>query len=158
VSYEISTDPDRLDRALIHRFLSEEAYWAKGRSREIVDRAIDHSMAFGVYGTDGEQVGFARVVTDRCTFAWIADVFVVAEHRGQGLGKRLVAAIMDHPELRTMGRWLLGTADAHGLYSQYGFEPLKRVERFMARERPIDPGHHAAQPSGSEDGAERVER
>ena len=158
MSYEISTDPDRLDRDLIHRFLSEEAYWAKGRSREIVNRAIDHSMPFGVYDAGGRQVGFARGVTDRCTFAWIADVFVVAEHRGQGLGKRLIAEIIDHPELRVMGRCLLGTADAHGLYSQFGFEPLKRVERFMVRERPIDPGHYAAQESGSEDGAERVER
>jgi GNAT superfamily N-acetyltransferase len=156
VSYEISTDPARLDRELIHRFLSEHAYWAKGRSREIVDRGIDHSMPFGLYDARGEQVGFARVVTDRCTFAWIADVFVMPEHRGQGLGKRLIAAIMDHPELRVMGRWFLGTADAHGLYSRYGFVPLERVERFMVRERPIDPGH--APPSVSEDGAERVER
>ena len=151
--YEISTDPSRLDRALIHRFLSEEAYWAKGRPREIVDRAIDHSIPFGAYDGGGEQVGFARVVTDRCTFAWIADVFVMAEHRGNGLGKQLIEAILAHPELRTMGRWLLGTADAHGLYSQFGFVPLERVERFMARERPID-----SPASGREHGAERVER
>src|SRR5436305_12554382 len=85
-SYEIATDPSRLDRDLIHRFLSEESYWAKGRSREIVDRSIENSMCFGVYEGDSTQVAFARVVTDRCTFAWLADVFVVPEHRGHGLG------------------------------------------------------------------------
>jgi GNAT superfamily N-acetyltransferase len=152
MSYEISNDPARLDRDLIHRFLSEESYWAKGRPREIVDRGIDHSIPFGVYDEDGAQVGFARVVTDRCTFAWIADVFVVSEHRGQGLGKRLFAAVLEHPELRVMGRWFLGTADAHGLYSQFGFVPVSRPERFMARETPID------DPSAAEQLAERVER
>ena len=153
MAYEISTDPARLDRDLIHRFLSEESYWAKGRSREIIDRGIDHSIPFGVYDGDA-QVAFARVVTDRCTFAWIADVFVVAEHRGHGLGKRLVEEILAHPELRVMGRWLLGTADAHGLYSRFGFEPLERTERFMARECPID-GDASA--SGGEQRAERVQ-
>jgi len=151
--YEISTDPARLDRELVHRFLSEESYWAKGRSREIVDRGIDHSIPFGIYDGDGAQVAFARVVTDRCTFAWIADLFVVAEHRGRGLGKRLVSEIVAHPELRVMGRWLLGTDDAHGLYSQFGFEPLQRTERFMARETPID---RDARASG-EQRAKRVE-
>jgi len=152
--YEISTDPARLDRELIHRFLSEEAYWARGRSREIVDRGIDHSMPFGAYA-DGAQVGFARVVTDRCTFAWIADVFVVPGHRRRGIGKQLIETILAHPELQTMGRWLLGTADAHGLYEQFGFEPLERTERFMARERPID---RDACASGGQHVAERVER
>jgi GNAT superfamily N-acetyltransferase len=155
VTYEISNDPARLDRDVVHRFLSEESYWAKGRSREVVDRSIDHSIPFGVYAEGGAQVGFARVVTDRCTFAWIADVFVLPEHRGQGLGKRLVAAILEHPELQVMGRWLLGTADAHGLYSRYGFEPLERTERFLARERPID---RDACASGGEQAAERVQR
>ena len=135
--YELDDDPSRLDRDAVHRFLSEESYWAKGRSRKIVDRGIDHSIPFGVYDGDA-QVAFARVVTDRCTFAWIADVFVVAEHRGRGLGKRLMEEILAHPELRVMGRWLLGTADAHDLYSRFGFEPLERTERFMALERPID--------------------
>jgi GNAT superfamily N-acetyltransferase len=155
VPYEISDDPARLDRELIHRFLSEESYWAKGRSREIVDRGIDHSMVFGAYDGGGAQVGFARVVTDRCTFAWIADVFVVDGHRGRGVGKQLVEAILAHPELQVMGRWFLGTADAHGLYSRYGFEPLGRPERFMARETPID---RDACASGGEQRAERVER
>jgi GNAT superfamily N-acetyltransferase len=154
MSYEISTDPARLDRELIHRFLSEDAYWAKGRSREIVDRSVDHSIPFGAYDGDGRQVGFARVVTDRCTFAWIADVFVVEEHRGRGIGKELMEAILAHPELQVMGRWFLGTADAHGLYARYGFEPLERVERFMARERPID---RDACASGGEQATERVQ-
>jgi len=131
VRYEISTDPTRLDRELIHRFLSEESYWAKGRPREIVDSSIEHSMCFGIYKADGGgQVGFARVVTDRCTFAWLADVFVVDEHRKQGLGKRLVETILAHPELAGIKRWLLGTADAHTLYSRYGFN---QTERFMSR-------------------------
>src|SRR4051794_6088664 len=154
MSYEISNDPARLDRELIHRFLSEESYWAKGRSREVVDRSIDHSIPFGVCQGDGAQVGFARVVTDRCTFAWIADVFVVQEHRGRGLGKRIVEAVLAHPELQVMGRWFLGTADAHGLYEQFGFGPLQRTERFMAVETPIDRDSCA---SGGEQPAERVE-
>src|SRR5437763_7677158 len=128
--YEISTDRSRLDRELIHRFLSEESYWAKGRPREIVDRSIENSVCFGVYEGDGEQVAFARVVTDRSTFAWLADVFVVPEHRGQGLGKRLVETILSDPELAGVKRWLLGTADAHTLYSRYGFG---QKERFMSR-------------------------
>jgi GNAT superfamily N-acetyltransferase len=117
-----------------------------------VDRAIDNSIPFGIYDGDGAQVAFARVVTDRCTFAWVADVFVVPEHRGRGLGKRLVGEVLAHPELQVMGRWLLGTADAHGLYSQFGFEPLERTERFMAREREIDCS------SGGEQVAEGAER
>ena len=94
------------------------------------------------------------MVTDRCTFAWLADVFVVREHRRQGLGKRLVEAVLAHPELQVMGRWFLGTADAHGLYEQFGFEPLERIERFMAIETPID---RDACASGGEQSAERVE-
>src|SRR5687767_2349304 len=107
--YEISTDRARLDIDLIHRFLSEESYWAKGRDRAIVERSIENSMPFGAY-LDGRQVGFARVVTDCSTFAWLADVFVVAEHRGHGVGRRLVEAVLAHPELQPMQRWLLGTA------------------------------------------------
>ncbi|MFL5886678.1 MAG: GNAT family N-acetyltransferase [Thermoleophilaceae bacterium] len=156
MSYEISNDPARLDRELIHRFLSEESYWAKGRSREVVDRSIDHSIPFGVYESEsGAQAGFARVVTDRCTFAWLADVFVVPEHRGRSLGKQLVEAVLAHPELQVMWRWLLGTADAHGLYEQFGFEPLQHTERFMIIETPID---RDACASGGEERAERVER
>jgi GNAT superfamily N-acetyltransferase len=132
-AYLISTDPVRLDVDAIHAYLSTESYWARGRSRERVARGIDNSLPFGLYRGEA-QVGFARVVTDEATFAWIADVYVLAEHRGQGLGKALVAAVVEHPTVRDLPRVLLATADAHGLYEQYGFAPLARVERFMAIE------------------------
>ncbi len=131
--YTISTDPSRLDVDLIHRFLSEESYWARGRAREMVERSIENSMNFGAFRGD-EQVGFARVVTDKATFAWLADVFVLPEHRGRGLGKRLVAEALGHPELESVYRWTLGTADAHELYRGFGFDELKESSRFMARE------------------------
>jgi len=126
----ISDDLKLLDRALIHRFLSERSYWAQGIPRETVDRAIDHSLCFGLY-QDGRQTGFARVVTDTATFGWLADVFVVEDQRGRGLGKRLVAAVLAHPQLQSFRRFMLGTLDAHGLYEQFGFTPLKEVQRFM---------------------------
>src|SRR3954470_21134077 len=134
VAYEISTDPSRLDLPRVHRFLSTEAYWSPGVSFETVERSAAASMPFGVYADDGSQVGFARVVTDRATFAWLADVYIEAEHRGDGLGKRLVATVLDHPELQGLRRWMLGTADAHELYRRFGFDGLKDVQRFMARE------------------------
>lgn len=131
---EISTDPNRLDVDLIHRWLSEESYWAGGVSREIVARAIDNSLCFGVY-LEGRQVGLARVVTDRATFAWLADVFILDSYRGRGYGKALIAAVVAHPELRGLRRLLLATRDAHGLYAQYGFTPVA-PERFMERRGP----------------------
>jgi GNAT superfamily N-acetyltransferase len=134
VSYEISTDRARLDIPRIHRFLSTEAYWAPGVPLDVVERSIANSVCFGVYAADGEQVGFARVVTDRATFAWLADVYIESAHRGHGLGKRLVATVLDHPELQGLRRWMLGTADAHELYRRFGFDGLKEVRRFMARE------------------------
>ncbi len=112
MNLEISTDPTRLDIDLIHRFLSEEAYWSLGVGREVVERALANSLCFGAY-VDGQQVGLARVVTDRATFAWVADVFVVAEHRGQGDGKHLMQAILDHPDLHDLRRIVLATRDAH---------------------------------------------
>ncbi len=133
LEYSISTDPARLDRELIHRFLSEESYWAKGVTREAVDRSIEHSTPFGIYAGE-EQVAFARVITDRATFAWIADVFVVEAHRGRGLGKRLMGEILGHPDFQELRRWMLGTADAHGLYRQFGFRGLEYPARFMALE------------------------
>jgi GNAT superfamily N-acetyltransferase len=132
--YEISTDRSRLDLPRVHRFLSTEAYWSPGVPYEMVERSVAGSMPFGVYADDGSQVGFARVVTDRATFAWIADVYIEDGHRGHGLGKRLVASILEHPELQGLRRWLLATADAHGLYRQFGFDSVVRPERFMARE------------------------
>ena len=131
--YTISTDRSRLDLDLIHRFLSEESYWAKGRSREQVERSIENSVCYGAYAGD-ELVGFARAVTDKATFAWLADVFVVPEHRGRGLGQKLVEAALDDPDLVDVYRWFLGTADAHDLYRRYGFDALRDSGRFMARE------------------------
>ena len=131
---DISTDPDRLDIDLIHRWLSESSYWARGVPRDVVERAIAGSLCFGVY-RNGRQVGFARVVTDRATHAWLADVFILDEYRGRGYGKALVAVVLDHPELRDLRRWLLATRDAHTLYAQYGFTPVP-PERFMERRNP----------------------
>jgi GNAT superfamily N-acetyltransferase len=143
--YEISNDPERLDLDRIHRFLSTEAYWSPGVGRDVVERSIAHSLPFGVYSEEtGEQVGFARVVTDYATFAWIADVYVEAAHRGHGLGKRLMAEIMEHRDLQGLRRWLLATADAHELYRRFGFDGLDRVERFMA----LESGAAARQCSG----------
>ena len=134
-AYLISTDRARLDLDAIYTYLSFESYWARGRARDQIVRGVDNSLPFGVYhGTD--QVGFARIVTDYATFAWLADVYVLPEHRGQGLGKALVETVVAHPDVRDLPRVLLATADAHGLYEQYGFTPLHRDERFMAIEPP----------------------
>jgi GNAT superfamily N-acetyltransferase len=129
--YSISTDRTRLQLDVIHRFLSEESYWASGRSRERVRRAIDHSVPFGLY--DGErQVGFARVVTDYVVVAYLADVFVLDEYRGQGLGEWLVGVVTGHPDFATVRRWVLATRDAHGLYRKFGFaDPV--AGRWMER-------------------------
>jgi GNAT superfamily N-acetyltransferase len=132
---EISTDPDRLDLDVIHRWLSEESYWAQGRPRELMQRSFDNSICFGAY-LRGRQVGFARVVTDRATFAWLADVFILDAYRGRGYGKTLVAAVLAHPELQGLRRWLLATKDAHGLYAQNGFTPVpdgRFMERLISR-------------------------
>lgn len=130
---EISAQPDRLDRDLVHRFLSEEAYWSPGVSREMVDRAIDHSLCFGAYDEDGSQIGFARVVTDHATFAWVCDVFVVEQARGRGVGKALVGAIVEHPSVRDVRRIVLATEDAHGLYEQFGFTPPSDAYKWLVR-------------------------
>lgn len=135
MNLEISTDPTRLDMALIHHCLSESAYWAIGRPREVVQRSFDNSLCFGAYA-EGQLVGFARVVTDYATFGWLADVFVVEAYRGQGVGKALVQAVEDHPDLQSV-RLLLATKDAHKLYAQYGFEPVA-PERYMQRPKRMD--------------------
>lgn len=126
----ISDDKAFLDRALIHRFLSERSYWAQNVPREIVERSIEHSLCFGIY-RNKSQVGFARVVTDFATFAWLADVFVVEDEREQGVGKKLIAAVLAHPGLQNLRRFMLGTRDAFTLYSRFGFKPLAYPERFM---------------------------
>ena len=129
--YTISTDPDRFDVDVFHRWISEESYWAKGRSRETTEAAIPNSLLFGAYATDGSMAGAARVVTDCATFGWLCDLFVLDEHRGQGLGKALVQAVRSHPCLDDTKRIILATADAHRLYEQYGFSPLAQPERWM---------------------------
>jgi GNAT superfamily N-acetyltransferase len=132
--YEISIDYKRLDLVMIHDFLANQSYWAKGIPLEVVKRSIENSLCFGVYHR-GKQVGFARVVTDYATIAYIGDVFVTGPHRGKGMGKRLVKTIIDHPELKGLRLWLLGTRDAHDLYRKYGFKKVTETpaaERFMA--------------------------
>ena len=133
-NFVISTDRARLDVALIHQFLTH-SYWSQGIPREVVERAIDHSLCFGIYSESG-QVGFARVITDRATFAYLADVFVLQSHRGSGLGKFLMECISNHPQLQNLRRWMLATRDAHGLYAKFGFAPLAHPERFMERHNP----------------------
>lgn len=129
-----SADPARVDRARVHRWLSEESYWARGRTREAQDAAIDGSRVYGVYDDEsGEQLAFARVVTDTVTFAWLCDVFVDAAARGRGVGKLLVAGVVADLEPLGMRRIALATADAHGLYAQFGFAPLPAPERWMTR-------------------------
>jgi GNAT superfamily N-acetyltransferase len=131
--YAISTDPGRLDVAFVHQFLSQESYWAEGRSLDTVRLSLAHSLCFGLYAEDA-QVGFARVVTDKATFAWLCDVFVVRDHRGRGLSKWLVQCVVGHPDLQTLRRILLATRDAHDLYRRYaGFAPLQAPERWMER-------------------------
>jgi GNAT superfamily N-acetyltransferase len=127
-----STDRGRMDIDLIHGFLSRESYWVPGIRRELVERAIANSICFGAY-EDSHQLAFARVITDGAGFAWLADVFVVAAHRGSGLGKRLIAFVMAHPDLQYIRRFMLATRDAHGLYAQFGFTPLAHPERMMER-------------------------
>ena len=129
-SIQISTEKSQLNVKRIHDFLSNQSYWAKGRSLETVKQSIENSLCFGVY-IDGQQVGFARVVTDYAVFAWIMDVFIDPNFRGQGLGKKLMQAITTHEKLQTLYRWGLATTDAHGLYEQFGFKPLGTPHKMM---------------------------
>ena len=135
--FVISTDPSRLDVPLICDWLSNVSYWAQGRARATVQRSIAHSLCFGIYQGE-QQVGFARVVTDYATFAWICDVFVLETARGHGLGKWLIEVIVAHPALENLRWFLLKTRDAHELYRKYGgFEPLPDPEQWMVRVKPI---------------------
>jgi GNAT superfamily N-acetyltransferase len=138
----ISTDPSRLDLDVIHGFLAC-SYWAAGLSRDVVARAVDHSLCFGAF--DGRhQVGFARVVSDYATYAYVSDVFVLPSHRGRGIGKQIMAAIVAHPDLQGLRRWTLFTRDAHGLYRQYGFGEPRHPERLMEI---LGPPYGAAAPN-----------
>ncbi|MDR6561380.1 MULTISPECIES: GNAT family N-acetyltransferase [unclassified Arcicella] len=133
-NFLISTDKSKLQLNVIHDYLSNHSYWAKGIPLEIVQRSIDHSMAFGIYHqTENQwmQVGFCRVTSDLATFAYLADVFVLEAYRGNGLSKFLVETVLKHPDLQGLRRWILATWDAHGLYAQYGFEALDKPENFM---------------------------
>lgn len=120
--YLVSTDRARLDVDRIHRFLAT-AYWSTGIPREVVGASIDNALPFGLYAPSGEQVGFARVVSDLATYAYLGDVYVESAHRGRGLGAFLVSCVLAHPDLQGLRRWALATADAHGLYARYGFAP-----------------------------------
>lgn len=132
--FAISTDPTRLDRALIHSFLAS-SYWAGGIPRETVDRSIEGSLCFGLY-ENGRQVGFARVISDYATFAYLADVFILESHRGRGLATRLMESILAHPKLQRLRRWMLVTRDAHPLYRKVGFRDLEHPERIMEKTFP----------------------
>ena len=141
----ISTEPSRIDRKLVHEFLRDRSYWAADIPREVVDRSIEGALCFGVYeGT--AQVGFARVVTDRATFAYLADVFVLESHRGRGIATWLMEVILGHPDLQGLRRWILMTRDAHGLYEKFGFRRMadaarcmEIVDREIYRRRPSGP-------------------
>lgn len=134
--YEISLDPARLDIATVHHWLAHETYWAAGRTREQQERIVAASTNFGLYATDsGEQLGYARLVTDGVTFAWLADVYVDKSVRGLGLGKRLTEAVCTHADALGLRRVLLGTRDAHGVYEQVGFAALPNPDRYMVRMR-----------------------
>jgi N-acetylglutamate synthase-like GNAT family acetyltransferase len=127
--FTISTEKEKLDIDLIHSFLNR-TYWAEGISKEIIRRSIEGSLCFGVFEKE-KQVGFARMITDKATFAYLADVFIIEEYRGRGLSKWMMEVIMSHPDLQGLRRMILATKDAHGLYTQFGFTPLINVDRWM---------------------------
>ncbi len=135
--YFITTDSSKLNVNIIHQYLTEESYWAKGIPKHVVEKAIANSLCFGLFNKD-DQVGFARVITDKATFAYLADVFILEVHQGKGLGKWLMQTIQAHPELQNLRRWLLTTKDAHGLYEQFGWiaPPPDYIYRFMMRHNP----------------------
>jgi predicted N-acetyltransferase YhbS len=137
--FTITTEAAHLDREVIHRYLHDESYWAAGIPRELVERSIERSLSFGLFdgaaGDGGTQVGFARVVTDGATFAWLCDVFVLPAYRGRGLATWLMEIITGHPELQVQRGFVLATRDAHGLYAKFGWEPVE-AGRFMRITRP----------------------
>jgi GNAT superfamily N-acetyltransferase len=133
-NYCITTDPQRFDLDAIHAYLTR-SYWAEGISKSLVARSIEGSLGFGLF--DGErQIGFARIISDRATFAYLCDVYVLEEHRGQGLSKWLMEVVLSHPELQGLRRLFLATRDAHGLYARYGFTPPAKPGNFMEITRP----------------------
>ena len=133
--FQISTDPARLDLVAVHDYLCNRSYWAKGIPFEVFRRSVEGALCFGVYQGD-RQVGFARVISDGATIAYIGDVFILEDFRNMGLSKRLMEAILSDTRLQGLRRWILATADAHGLYAQFGFTPLAKPERWMERHNP----------------------
>ena len=132
--YEISTDPARIDARMVHEFLAN-SYWARGIPLEIVRKSIENSICFGVY-FGKQQVGFARIISDLATFAYLADVFILPDYRGRGLSRWLMECIVSHPDLQGLRRWMLATHDAHGLYAKFGFTRIKSSEPWMEIHRP----------------------
>jgi len=130
--FTISTDPARLDRDAVYRYLSEESYWAAGMARGVFERAVAGSLPFGLYEPGGAQIGYARVVSDHATLAWLSDVYVLPAYRGKGLGRWLITSVMAHPDLQGLRRWMLSTRDAHALYAEYGFATVA-PEHLMTR-------------------------
>ena len=129
--YTISDEPKRLQLEVIVEYLAR-AYWSNQRPRAIVEKSLQHSLCFGVYENQ-TQIGFARVISDHATFAYLADVFILESHQGHGLGKWLVQTILEHPDLQGLRRWILATRDAHGLYAQFGFAALENPDRYMTK-------------------------
>jgi GNAT superfamily N-acetyltransferase len=130
-TYSISDEPERLQLEVIVDCLAR-AYWSNQRPRTVIERSLKHSLCIGVYENE-TQIGFARVVSDHATFAYLADVFILESHQGHGLGKWLVQTILEHPDLQGLRRWMLATRDAHGLYAQFGFEALENPDRYMTK-------------------------
>lgn len=126
----ISCDKNLLDFDIIHQYLSQDSYWSKGIPRHVVEKAAQNSLCFGVY-FNGKQIGYARIISDFASFAYLADVFVLPEYRGQGISKKLMDFIMNHEDLQGLRRWMLATLDAHGLYEQFGWKTMANPERFM---------------------------
>ena len=129
----ISTDKKLLNKEFVYEYLSKTSYWAKGRSKRRIFKAIDGSLCFGVYLKDHTPIGFGRVVTDYAVFAWIMDVFISPEHQNKGYGKKLMSKITNHPQLQTVSRWGLNTLDAHDLYRKYGFGKIKEADIYMEK-------------------------
>jgi GNAT superfamily N-acetyltransferase len=146
--FTISTDRARLDLDAVYRYLSEESYWSAGITRGMFERSVAGALPFGLYDAGGAQIGFARVVSDNATLAWLGDVYVLTAYRGKGLGRWLVTSVMAHPNLQGLRRWMLSTRDAHALYAEYGFATVE-PEQLMTR---FDPDAHKRSPSPAGDG------
>ena len=141
-TFYISTDKSKLKADVIFDYLSNQSYWAKGRTKETIEISIANSLCFGVYSSNNKQVGFARVVTDYAVFAWLMDVFILPACQGKGLGKLLMSEIMSHKDLQALKRWGLGTTDAHGLYEKFGFKQLAKPQNMMEYVLPAPWLHH----------------